>query len=73
MARTATWTEFKDYVHSKGFTLQEFSDVSGVSMARLRRCYCGEIDKELDLHIMNMLKDLQKQKTTEYMLSLRQA
>ena len=60
MARTVTWIEFKDYVHSKGLTLQEFSDVSGVSMARLRRCYCGEIDKELDLQIQGIVKALRK-------------
>ena len=60
MARTSNWTDFKDYVHAQGVTLKDLSDYARVSMSRLRRCYSGEIDKELDGHIMDMLKDLRK-------------
>ena len=56
MARTVLWNEFKEYVHSQGFTIKELAEAARVSVSTLRRCYNGEIDRELDNHVMYVLR-----------------
>ena len=56
MARMVNWEEFKEYVHAQGVTIKALAEAARVSVSTLRRCYNGEVDKELDNHVMYVLR-----------------